>query len=275
MIDRLKSLGIRIRKRARKSLDWLRGWVRAHVILPWLCLTERPLHDISTFARRIPFIERREYAQNGEDGMIAAIFAKIGTTNKYCVEFGVEDGLQCNCRYPLKHRGWAGLLMDGGKWPEGNLVRQEFITAENIEPLFQKYGVPPEFDLLSIDIDGNDYWVWKAIRNFRPCVVIIEYNASRGPEASVTIPYDPKFAWDKTDYQGASLKALENLGHEKGYELVGTDPNGVNAFFVLRELAAGNFDLPGSTQIFHPPAYKGIPGKGHPPDSLKRPWTQV
>ncbi len=328
-------------------------------MLTWLCWTKKPIRNLSVFARRIPFIERREYSQNGEDGIIAAIFAKIGTTNKYCVEFGVEDGLQCNCRYLLKHKSWKGLLMDGGEWPttvqtqqqdnqqqtetnstqhteweraaggeeEGPVprpcaeragptrraealdarrggtgpggagvgapvfslhlcndkggknhclgVHREFITAENIEPLFQKYGVPPEFDLLSIDIDGNDYWVWKAIEQFRPRVVVIEYNANKGPDASVTIPYDPAFRWDKSDYQGASLRALEKLGKEKGYTLVATDPCGVNAFFVLNSLVPGNFAPPPFAQIFHSPAYKGIPGKGHPADSLARPWVTI
>lgn len=307
----------RIRKRARKSLDWLKGWFRTHVTLRWLCWTKRPLRDLSRFARRVPFIERREYSQNGEDGIIEAIFKKIGTTNRYCVEFGVEDGLQCNCRYLLKHRGWTGLLMDGGQWPttiqkqkqnnlqltktnnlqqtsplptcpsvapeerrrvgegQGEGVYQEFITAENIEGLFQKYGVPTECDLLSIDIDGNDYWVWKAITHFHPRVVIIEYNANKGPDASVTIPYDPAFIWDKTDYQGASLRALEKLGREKGYALVATDPCGVNAFFILNTLISGNFDPPPFAQIFHPPAYKGIAGKGHPADPKQRPWVTI
>ncbi|ALM10329.1 MAG TPA: hypothetical protein DEB30_00430 [Candidatus Peribacter riflensis] len=357
----------RIRKRSKKSLDWLKGWFHAHVTLRWLCWTRRPLTDLSLFQRRMPFIERREYSQNGEDGIIAAIFAKIGTTNKYCVEFGVEDGLQCNCRYLLKHRGWTGLLMDGGEWPttvqtqqqdnqqqtetnpsaplragstqhkeweraaggeeEGPVsrpfveragptsraealearrggtgpggagvgapvfwlhlcddkggknhclgVHREFITAENIEPLFKKYGVPAECDLLSIDIDGNDYWVWKAITHFHPRVVIMEYNANKGPELSVTIPYDPAFIWDKTDYQGASLKALEKLGREKGYTLVATDRNGVNAFFVLDALVPGNFVPPPFAQIFHPAAYKGITGKGHPADPKGRPWVTI
>lgn len=279
---------IRLRKRAKKSYDWLRGWFHAHVTLPWICLTRRPIRDLSLFRRRLPFIERREFSQNGEDGMIAAIFAKIGMTNKYCVEFGVEDGLQCNCRYLLKHKGWTGLLMDGGEWPTtdpgqgyslpGNhtlRVKQEFVTAENIEELFRKYDVPSEFDLLSIDIDGNDYWVWKAITHYRSRVVIIEYNANKGPDVSVTVPYAADFAWDKTDYQGASLRALEKLGNEKGYVLVGTDRCGVNAFFVAQELAAGNFDPPPFAQIFHPPAYKGIAGKGHPSDSRGRPWVSI
>ncbi|MDO8468820.1 MAG: hypothetical protein Q7S29_03635 [Candidatus Peribacter sp.] len=275
MLSILSRFLIRIRKRARKSFDWLKGWFHAHVTLKWLCWTHQPLRDLALFQRRIPFIERREYSQNGEDGIIAAIFAKIGTTNRSFVEFGVEDGLQCNCRYLLKHKGWKGLLMDGGKWPDENGVRQEFVTAENIELLLQKYGVPPEFDLLSIDIDGNDYWVWKAITHFHPRVVIMEYNANKGPDASVTIPYDSAFRWDGSDYQGASLRALEKLGREKGYTLVATDRCGVNAFFVSAPLVPGNFSPPSFAQIFHPAAYKGIPGKGHPADPKGRPWVTI
>ena len=269
------SLVFRLRKRVRKSLDWLRGWFHAHITLHFLRWTGRPIGNLSLFQRRIPFIERHEFSQNGEDGMIAAIFAMIGTTNKYCVEFGVEDGLECNCRYLLKHQGWTGLLMDGQEWPVENGVKREFITAENIEELFAKYAVPQAFDLLSIDIDGNDYWVWKAITHFRPRVVIMEYNANKGPDLSVTVPYNASFLWDKTDYQGASLRALENLGREKGYVLIGTDRCGVNAFFVLQELVPGHFAPPPFPQIFHRPAYKGIPGKGHAADTLGRPWVTV
>jgi len=165
--------------------------------------------------------------------------------------------------------------MDGQDWPPENGVKREFITAENIEELFRKYAVPPEFDLLSIDIDGNDYWVWKTITGYRPRVVVIEYNAGAGQEKSVTIPYDPAFVWDGTDYQGASLRALERLGKEKGYTLIGTDRNGVNAFFVLQNLVEGNFVRRPLEELYHHPAFKGIPGKCHPPDPKHRPWVTI
>lgn len=199
----------------------------------------------------------------------------IGETNRYGVEFGVEDGLQSNMRYLLKHRKWTGLLMDGGHEIPENFVRKEFITAENIEHLFSKHGVPEEFDLLSIDIDGNDYWIWKAITHFHPRVVIIEYNAHIPAHEAKTIPYDPSFAWDKTDYYGASLLALKKLGEEKGYTLVCTDKHGVNAFFVRNDVMDNRFRPPPYPATFHAPAFKGIPGQGHPKDSHDRPWVAV
>lgn len=265
----------RIGKRARKSANWLRGWFYATVVLRWHRLLRRPIHDISVFQRRLPFIERREYSQNGEDGIIHAIFAMIGTTNKYYVEFGVEDGIECNTRALFKHHGWSGLLMDGSHENLALNLHREFITAENIEQLFAKHHVPEHFDLLSIDIDGNDYWVWNAIEHYRPRVVVIEYNAHIPPHESKTIPYDPTFQWDRTDYYGASLLALTKLGEAKGYRMIGTDRNGVNAFFVLEVLASGKFTDAPIDAHYHPPSFKGIPGQGHPPDPNKRPWVTI
>jgi len=105
------------------------------------------------------------------------------------------------------------------------------VTAENINDLLQKYEVPVSFDLLSIDLDGNDYWVWRAVRR-RPRVVVIEYNAHIGPADSRVIAYDPAFRWAGTDYFGASLRALRDLGQQKGYALVYCESTGTNAFFV-------------------------------------------
>jgi len=229
---------------------------------------------LNRFERRIPFIERKEYAQNLEDGIINAIFAKIGTTNKSYVEFGVEDGIECNTRYLLKHKGWTGLLMDGAHENESLNLRSAFITAENIEELFTKYHVPPAFDLLSIDIDGNDYWVWSAIQQYTPRVVIIEYNACHPWHESKTIPYDAKFIWNKTDYYGATLQALVKLGKEKGYTLVAKDSYGVNAFFVQEAIAKQHFKATDPQSLYHPAAFKGKKG-GHPKDPKQRPWQEV
>ncbi|MGD0091560.1 MAG: hypothetical protein ABSE73_16710, partial [Planctomycetota bacterium] len=131
--------------------------------------------------------------------------------------------------------------------------------------LFEQYGVPREFDLLSIDIDGNDYWVWKKLAAYRPRVVVIEYNASVPPDEAKVMPYDPAFVWRKTDYYGASLLALERLGRAKGYALVACDESGANAFFVARELAGPDVFVPQSVSAFYKPAtYRG--GGGHPHD---------
>lgn len=199
----------------------------------------------------------------------------IGTTNKYFVEFGAEDGIECNTRYLSKHKGWKGLLMDGGHDNPSLNLHREFITAENIEALFAKYDVFGEFDLLSIDIDGNDYWVWKTITHYSPRVVIMEYNACIPYEPPVTIPYDREFQWDKTDYYGASLSALVALGHAKNYVLVGTDPHGVNAFFVRGDLVPGKFRVQNPKMIYRPASFKGKKNNKHPPDPQRRVWVTL
>jgi hypothetical protein len=182
--------------------------------------------------RNLNWFECKIYSQNGEDGILQAIFGKIGMTNKFAVEFGVEDGSECNTRYLMDVKGWQALRMD----PADNRrphIQKEFITAENINALFKKYNVSPVFDLLSIDIDGNDYWVWKALDpTYQPRVVVMEYNGKFPPPESKTIAYDAQFRWDGSDYYGASLGALHQLAAAKGYTLVGCDREGVNAFFV-------------------------------------------
>lgn len=199
--------------------------------------------------------EQRIYSQNGEDGIIEAIFNQIKTTNKFFVEFGVGDGKQCNTRYLLEKRDWDGLMLDGlENTPE--FVKREFVTPENVNCLFEKYKVPYEFDLLSVDIDGNDYWVWKAIdKKYSPRIIIIEYNASYPVSESRVIYYNPKFRWDGTNYFGASLLALVKLAKEKRYILVGCDNRGVNAFFIRNDLVEGNFKIKDIKELYKPPNY--------------------
>jgi hypothetical protein len=213
--------------------------------------------------------ERSWYSQNGEDGILRIIFEKIDVTNRFCVEFGVEDGRECNTRYLLEKAGWSGLRMDGGSYSAYfGQVHQEFITAENICSLFAKYAVPKQFDLLSIDIDGNDYWVWRAVEGYSPRVVVIEYNASLLPHESKTIRYDPGFRWDGSNYFGASLLALAKLGRVKGYTLIGCDSQGVNAFFVRNDLVGNRFCERSVEQLYRRPQYgQVVHGKciGHRP----------
>jgi hypothetical protein len=199
--------------------------------------------------------ERKVTSQNGEDGVIEAIFARIGTTNKFFVEFGVGDATECNGAYLLE-QGWTGLMMDGGhdsRNPRAT-IRREFIVAENINALFAKYGVPREFDLLSIDIDGNDFWVWREIAA-RPRVVVIEYNSNVPADVSVAIAYEPMFISDGSDYFGASLLALVELGRQKGYTLVYCERAGVNAFFVADEALPRGFQPQSLEKLYRPPNY--------------------
>ena len=249
----------RVWRSAKLSVKWL-GWLPRNVRARrrWISLKDRPIDDLSPF-------EMRTHSQNGEDGILRIIFHKIGVTNRFCVEFGVGDGVECNTRRLVRKEGWNYLHMDcKDHLPRG--VKKEKITAENIQHLFAKYDVPGPFDLLSIDIDSNDYWVWKAIESYSPRVVVIEYNASVPVGESKTVLYDPGAAWDHTDYYGASLRALWKLGRSKGYTLVACDSRGVNAFFVRDDLVGAHFPVKDVADIYRPPKYgRKAHGGGHRP----------
>lgn len=216
------------------------------------CLTKGALHtpaavlntatDDMSLARNLRAYEARHYSQHDEDGVIARLFELVGTTNRYFVEFGVEDGLECNSRR-LRQRGWSGIMMDRDHDNPELALYRETVTAENVNRLFAKYGVPRSFDLLSIDIDGNDYWVWKAITQaFEPQVVVVEFNAAIPVEVSVAMPYEPEFRWRGEAGIGQSLRAVQKLGRERGYCLVYANPPA--AFLVLRPLLPRSFHEP-------------------------------
>lgn len=198
--------------------------------------------------------EQKIYSQHGEDGIIKFFLDSIGRTNKFCVEFGVGDGRECNTRYLIVKEKWISLHMDynnGGN----SKIKKELITAENINYLFRKYNVPLEFDLLSIDIDFNDYWVWKEIVDYRPRLVIIEYNASVPVSESRVVTYSPDRCWDGSNYFGASLLALQRLGAVKGYTLVACDNSGTNAFFIRSDILVPNLIIKDISVIYKPPGY--------------------
>ena len=193
------------------------------------------------------------HSQGGEDGVLLRLFEKIGVCNRYFVEFGAWDGLHLSNTANLRlQHDWSGLLLEGSDRADGDLVKREVVDAENIESLFARYGVPEEFDLLSIDIDGNDYWVWKAISRYSPRVVIVEYNIFFLAEIAKTIAYDPGHVWDREDhcfYHGASLAAFDKLAREKGYALLHTDVYCPNAIFVRRDLLPGDAELPSLREL--------------------------
>jgi hypothetical protein len=256
------------------------------VILPglWRDLSERTerarnLLMRTVFSRfaSINEFEHRVTSQNGEDGIIAEIFRRIRTTNRYFVEFGVQDGAECNTAQ-LALAGWSGLLIEGDPVLQARLATryennttvktvQEFITAENIASVFERNGVPASFDLLSIDIDGNDYWVWRALRDYRPRVVVIEYNAAYPPPRRWVMQYRPDHRWDKSTYYGASLASITALAQDAGYALLGTEVTGVNAFFIREdERRVSGFPALDAQRGFHAPAYHGIHSQlGHVP----------
>ena len=206
------------------------------------------------------------YSQHDEDGIIQEIFRRIGTATRSFVEFGVETGIECNS-VKLLVEGWRGL------WIEANaqsckaiatnfdaflkdrrlMLQQSLVTAENINGLIGKSGLHGEIDLLSIDIDFNDYWVWKAIEAVDPRVVVIEYNAGLRPPLSLTVPYQANRSGDGTNFFGASLEALVRLGAAKGYRIVGCNMSGSNAFFVRADLCADHFVEPATAEEHYEP----------------------
>ncbi len=242
--------------------------------LPLQC--ERALREIladERYAdpRRLERHGRKVYSQNDEDGILEEIFRRIGTASRSFVEFGVTDGRENNT-LKLLLEGWHGLWIEagaaycekirrsfGGQIDAGALeLVQSMVTAENIDALIggARVARAAELDLLSIDIDGNDYHVLAAIRAVRPRVVVIEYNAKFPPPMDMVIRYDPQHAWDGTDYMGASLQALAGLGARLGYRLVGTNVSGSNAFFVRSDLAGDRFFAPATAAaLYNPPRY--------------------
>ncbi len=188
--------------------------------------------------------ERRIFSQFGEDGVIEKIFQVIEPTHCFAVEFGAGDGIWLsNTRNLYLHQGWSGLMMEGDEKKASELERNYrslprvktdhvWIYPGNIEILFNEHEVPLDFDLLSIDIDSNDYYVWKAIHTYRPKVVLIEFNAAFPPPEKKVVRFHPMNYWDGSTYFGASIQSLYELGKQKGYELVHCESNGANLFFV-------------------------------------------
>lgn len=208
--------------------------------------------------------EFKVYSQSGEDGLLLYIFSQIGATNHYFAEVGCGDGRTCNTANLSQNFNWQGILID---YFAKNIeiaracyqnkpvkVVKAFVTKENINQVLTESGAPGEIDLLTIDIDGNDYWLWQAINAVKPRVVMMEYNASLGFEP-VTIKYEPDFLRYRKHssgwYHGASLSALNKLAENKGYVLIGCSQSGVNAFFVRRDVL-GSLPTMTPEEAFYP-----------------------
>jgi hypothetical protein len=235
---------------------------------------------------RLADVEFRAFSQNGEDGILLYLFSLLGTTNKKCVEICAGDGIECNTANLIINHGWTGLLVDGN---EANVDRgrrfyaecrdtfvrpptfiQAWITAETINDLVAGHGFTGDIDLLSLDLDGVDYWVWQALDVVRPRVVVLEYQGVWGPEHAVTVPYRPDFQADFSRtplYCGASLAAFVKLGRQKGYRLVGSHRLGFNAFFVC--------DGVGEELFPEVPARDGLAYSEPDVDWDGRPWVEV
>jgi hypothetical protein len=199
-------------------------------------------------------VEFKVFSQFGDDGIIQYLVHRLQPLPDTFVELGVENYRESNTRFLLVNNNWRGLVLDGDEDSINYIQRDEiywrhtltacraFITRENINELLREARFTGEIGLLSIDIDGNDYWVWEKIGIVDPVVVIIEYNSIFGPDLAVTIPYEPQFARHRAHYSGqfwgASLQALKLVADRKGYSLVGCNSAGNNAYFVRNDKLA-------------------------------------
>jgi len=190
----------------------------------------------------------RNYSQFEEDGILLYLFSLIPPTNRKCVEICAGNGRECMTANLIINHGWWGYLFDGMDSNVQSATRffannkdtflhppiftKAWITAENVNEHLTAAGVTGPIDLLSLDLDGMDYWVWKAITAIDPRVVVCETHNLVPIGRAVTVPYDPKFVCSSENYRGASLEAMCRLGNDKGYRLVGTHRFGFNAFFI-------------------------------------------
>ncbi len=197
--------------------------------------------------------EFKVFSQFGEDGILQYLIRQTCLTSEMhiFIEFGVENYTESNTRFLVINDNWRGLIIDGSSenikycknsniyWRHGLTALNAFIDRDNINQIIINAGFADNVGILSIDIDGNDYWVWERISVVNPIIVVCEYNSVFGVRHPITVPYDPNFVRAKAHYShlyfGCSLKALEILGKKKGYALVGTTSVGNNAFFVRND----------------------------------------
>lgn len=214
-------------------------------------LTGRLLaNQVRTSARNIREAEFKVFSQFGDDGIIQYLITRLELPRELTsfIEFGVQDYSESNTRFLLLNDNWRGLVMDGDKgniesikardmyWRHDLTALCRWIDRDNIDAILQESGFAGRIGILSIDIDGNDYWVWQRIEAVQPVIVIAEYNSVFGASQAITVPYDPAFHRTKAHYSnlywGASLPALVRLGQSKGYAFVGSNLAGNNAYFV-------------------------------------------
>ena len=248
----------------------LKKWLKAEVLTPAAIsvekyeeqkiLTANILRKINSNISvkdltSLHLLEFKVFSQWGDDGIIQYLVDKLEIEAKIFVEFGVEDYKESNTRFLLINNNWTGLVLDGDEtnianihssnyfWKYDLKASTKFITAENVNQTLKAEGFMGELGLLHIDIDGNDYWVWKALTIVDPIIVIMEYNSVFGSQRAITIPYNPHFSRIETHYSGlyagSSLRALCVLAEEKGYYFIGSNSAGNNAYFIKKEKIGG------------------------------------
>jgi len=239
-------------------------------------------------------VEFRTFSQNGEDGILLLIFSVIGATNRTLLDLGCGNGFIANSTNLLVHHGWNGLLVDGsedsvqiardffsrckdtGVYPPK--VAHAWLETETINELVKSHGLSGSIDLLSIDIDSTDYWIWEALEQVQPRVVLLEYMDILGPTRAWTVPYRRDFVGEHDAmglcYGGASLPAFVKLAARKGYRLVGCQQYGFNAFFMRNDVAPELFPaVPVESCFTHPKVQEGM--RTRLDAVIQKPWVEV
>ncbi len=232
----------------------------------------------------------RKYSQFEEDGILLYIFSLISPINRICVEICAGNGRECNTANLIINHGWWGHLFDGNE--QNVKFGKEFfsqnkdtflysprfthawITSENVNDQIAKSGATGSIDLLSLDIDGMDYWIWKELTVINPQVVVCETHNLIPPNKALTVPYDPEFIFESENYRGASLAAMCKLGKEKGYRLVGTHRFGFNAFFIKNGIGEEFFPEVDVASCVQDP-YSKIARNERWPQAKERNWQEV
>lgn len=177
-------------------------------------------------------------SQWGEDGLIAAIFGKIGAVNRWCFEVGAADGLIYSNTLSLRSNGWAAVLIEADEYQYGRLtyfesakVRcvRERVTGKNLDCILAKHDAPRDLDLGVIDVDGPDYWVWHGMREYKPRVMIVEFSPDHLHPAEHICKDDKATAEDQS-----GEAAIVALGSDKGYVHLGS--TGYNSLFVRSDV---------------------------------------
>ena len=215
--------------------------------------------------------KKKVYSQSGEDGIIEKIFDALDIKNGWYCEFGAGDGDWIPNTKLVREKGWSGVLIEGDEISYSSLKEKyskdqtltlinKYVsceTGEKLDDILKKTKIPKDFDLLSIDIDGNDLWIWESLKNYNPKVVIVEYNYTYPSESSLTIKYDPHHRFQENNYYGASAGAFNKLADSKGYVLVACT-HGLNLFYCRKDLAS-SFLTVDLKDVYHG---KGWPDSG-------------
>lgn len=196
-------------------------------------------------------VEFRVFSQFGDDGIIQWLVHNIDIPNNTFIEFGIEDYGESNTRFLMMNDNWSGFVMDGSNenikkmksqyyyWRHDLAAKAIFITRDNIASLINEQNFATDVGLLHIDLDGNDYYIWKAIQEIRPIIVIVEYNSLFGIDRPISVIYDDGFIRGSAHYStlfwGSSLLSLYQLAEEKGYSFIGCNSAGNNAYFVRKD----------------------------------------